>query len=55
MSQDKEPDLRASDRTASRRYVTLDELVGKGQSVLDRVKRMAERVRAQLARGREAK
>jgi hypothetical protein len=55
MSQDNEPDQRVSDRTASRRHATLDELMGKGQSLLDRVKRVAERVRAQLARGREVK
>jgi hypothetical protein len=52
MSQDKDP--RASERVRSR-HVTLDQLMGKGQSVIERVKRVAERVRSQLARGREAK
>jgi hypothetical protein len=51
-------DAARAERAARRgpgKLVTLDELVAKGQSVVDRVRRLATRVRARIARKREAK
>jgi hypothetical protein len=59
MSQDKQPTAGggAADEVTrtGRHFVTIDELVAKSQSVFDRVRRAAARVRTRLVRDREAK
>jgi hypothetical protein len=57
MSQDKDPTERDAvrDDGAGAARAARDQLVAKGRSILERVRRAAVRVRTRLARDREAK
>ncbi len=51
-------DAAKAERAARRhgeRWLSVDEIVAKGHSILDRVRRAAERMRARFVRDREAK